>query len=87
MACSAHISAFVQEARAAQQQTNNYRLDKSHSFVVNMFDDFDKYNKVPEEYAPPEKKAYEPQVSRMSLLGCQKMSLHGLQLCETKDGC
>ena len=46
----------------AQQQTNGYRLDKSHSFVVNMFDDFDRYGKVPEEYAMPERKPYEPQV-------------------------
>lgn len=52
----------MQEARAAQQQTNGYRLDKSHSFVVNMFDDFEKYSRVPEEYAIPERKAYEPQV-------------------------
>ncbi|KAK9801869.1 hypothetical protein WJX73_004633 [Symbiochloris irregularis] len=50
-----------EEAQAAQQQTNNYKLDKSHTFQVNMFDDFDKYSKVPDEYAPAERKAYEPQ--------------------------
>lgn len=53
----------LQEAQAAQTQTNGYKLDKNHIFAVSMFDDFEKYNKVPEEYAPAEKKAYVPRVS------------------------
>lgn len=50
-----------QEAQAAKEQTNGYKLDKAHTFVVNMFDDFDKYAKVPDEYQPPEVKNFQPQ--------------------------
>lgn len=42
-----------QEAQAARDQTNGYKLDKNHTFAVNMFDDLDKYSKVPDEYVPP----------------------------------
>lgn len=49
-----------QEAQTAKDQTNGYKLDKSHVFAVNMFDDFDKYMKVPNEWIPPETKAYTP---------------------------
>ena len=53
---------MLQEAQAAQVQTNGYKLDKNHIFMVSMFDDFEKYAKVPEEYAPPENKPYVPRV-------------------------
>ncbi len=36
----------AQEAQTAREQTNGYKLDKNHTFVVNMFDDLDKYAKV-----------------------------------------
>jgi len=36
-----------------------YALDKKHTFAVNMFDDFEKYLKVPEVYQPPEPKAFQ----------------------------
>ncbi|KAF8067212.1 R1 [Scenedesmus sp. PABB004] len=49
-----------QEAQAARAQTDGYQLDKSHVFKVSMFDDFDRYGKVPDEYAPPEAKDYTP---------------------------
>ncbi|CAN1846912.1 Eukaryotic translation initiation factor 3 subunit B [Linum perenne] len=49
-----------QEAELAKEKTNGYRLDKSHFFVVNMFDDFDKFMKVPDEWAAPEVKPYVP---------------------------
>mmetsp|Transcript_31210 Transcript_31210/g.99522 ORF Transcript_31210/g.99522 Transcript_31210/m.99522 type:complete len:709 (+) Transcript_31210:505-2631(+) len=48
-----------QEAAAAKEQTNGYKLDKSHIFKVTMFDDFDKYMKVPDTYAEPETKEYQ----------------------------
>ncbi|KAK9824494.1 hypothetical protein WJX72_010811 [[Myrmecia] bisecta] len=48
------------EAHAAREQTNGYKLDKSHTFVVNMFDDFEKYLKVTDEYQPPAPKEYVP---------------------------
>jgi hypothetical protein len=44
-------------------QTDGYRLDKSHVFRVNMFDDFEKYSRVPEQYTAREVKPYEPVVS------------------------
>ena len=50
----------MQEAQIAKDQTNGYKLDKSHIFVVNMFDDFDKYTKVSNEWIPPETKPYTP---------------------------
>ncbi|KAJ7527924.1 hypothetical protein O6H91_16G076300 [Diphasiastrum complanatum] len=49
-----------QEAETAREQTNGYKLDKSHVFAVNMFDDFDKYMKVPDEWSAPERKPYTP---------------------------
>ncbi|KAF6171307.1 hypothetical protein GIB67_036975 [Kingdonia uniflora] len=49
-----------QEAELAKERTNGYKLDKSHIFVVNLLDDFDKFMKVPDEWAPPETKPYVP---------------------------
>eukprot|EP00897_Mesotaenium_endlicherianum_P005996 jgi/Mesen1/5424/ME000027S04793 len=46
---------------AAREQTHGYKLDKSHVFHVCMFDDFDKYARVPDEYVPPVTKDYAPQ--------------------------
>ena len=59
-----------QEAQAAQAQTNDYRLDKNHTFAVSMYDDFDKYAKVTEEYAQQEEKAYVPRVSISNSITC-----------------
>ena len=50
-----------QLAAAAREQTNGYKLDKSHTFAVNMFDEFDKYDRVPLEYEPYQKREYQPQ--------------------------
>ena len=36
-----------------------YALDKKHTFAVTMFDDFEKYLKVPEQYAAPDKAAFQ----------------------------
>ncbi|KAA3482149.1 eukaryotic translation initiation factor 3 subunit B-like [Gossypium australe] len=49
-----------QEAELAKEKTHGYKLDRAHIFAVNMFDDFDKYMKVPDEWAPPEIKPYTP---------------------------
>jgi translation initiation factor 3 subunit B len=51
-----------QEAQTAREQTNGYKLDKAHVFNVNMFDDFDKYMKVPDTWVSPETKPYTPGV-------------------------
>ena len=45
-----------QQAQSAVEQTDGYKLDKTHIFKVCKFDDFEKYQKVPDEYvAPPPK--------------------------------
>ncbi|CAI0413995.1 unnamed protein product [Linum tenue] len=49
-----------QEAELAKEKTNGYRLDKSHFFAVNMFDDFDRFMRVPDEWVAPEIKPYVP---------------------------
>ncbi|GFY90394.1 eukaryotic translation initiation factor 3B-2 [Actinidia rufa] len=48
------------EAELAREKTHNYKLDKSHVFAINMFDDIEKFLKVPDEWAPPETKPYTP---------------------------
>jgi len=35
------------------EKLNGYRLDKNHIFVVNSYEDFDKYQNVTETYVPP----------------------------------
>ncbi|KAF5461330.1 hypothetical protein F2P56_017440 [Juglans regia] len=42
------------EAELAREKTNGYKLDRSHIFAVNMFDEFDTFMKVPDKWAPPE---------------------------------
>ncbi|KAL6655310.1 hypothetical protein ACP70R_006136 [Stipagrostis hirtigluma subsp. patula] len=49
-----------QEAELARERMNMYRLDKSHRFVVNMFDDFERYMKVPDEWTQAEINPYTP---------------------------
>ncbi|KAF3446155.1 hypothetical protein FNV43_RR11334 [Rhamnella rubrinervis] len=49
-----------QEAELAKEKTHGDKLDRAHIFVVNMFDDFDRFMKVPNEWAPPEIKPYTP---------------------------
>lgn len=53
---------LLQEAELAREKTNAYKLDRSHIFAVNMFEEFDKFMKVPDEWAPPEFKPYTPGV-------------------------
>ncbi|KAL9225539.1 hypothetical protein vseg_001448 [Gypsophila vaccaria] len=49
-----------QEAELAKEKTHGYRLDKAHLFAVNLFEDIEKYMKVPNEWAPPELQPYKP---------------------------
>ncbi|KAM5561847.1 eukaryotic translation initiation factor 3 subunit B [Rosa sericea] len=49
-----------QEAELAREKTHGYKLDRSHIFAVSMFDDFDRFMKVPDQWAPPETKPYTP---------------------------
>ncbi|KAK4874864.1 hypothetical protein RN001_014224 [Aquatica leii] len=48
-------------AQEAVKVTNNYKLDKQHTFLVNLFTDFSKYEKIPELWKPPEPQTYEGQ--------------------------
>lgn len=50
----------AQEAELAKEKTQGYKLDRSHIFSVSMFDDFDRFMKVPDEWAPPPNKEYAP---------------------------
>ncbi|GAB2300311.1 Eukaryotic translation initiation factor 3 subunit B [Dionaea muscipula] len=52
--------ATPQEAELAREKTNGYRLDRSHIFAVNMFEDIEKFMRVPDEWAPPETLPYVP---------------------------
>lgn len=49
-----------QEAELAKEKTHGYRLDKSHIFAVNMFNEIEEFMKVPDEWAPPQTNAYKP---------------------------
>ncbi|XP_074290101.1 eukaryotic translation initiation factor 3 subunit B-like [Silene latifolia] len=49
-----------QEAELAKEKTHGYRLDKAHLFAVNLFEDIEKYMKVPDEWAAPEMQPYKP---------------------------
>ncbi|XP_065899140.1 eukaryotic translation initiation factor 3 subunit B-like [Dysidea avara] len=46
------------EAVAAVNTGNGYRLDKSHIFAVYFFTDFEKYETLPTEWSPPKKEEY-----------------------------
>ncbi|CAD6204988.1 GSCOCG00003087001-RA-CDS [Cotesia congregata] len=45
-------------AAAAVKATNNYKIDKQHTFKVNLFTDFKKYEQIPEEWEPPTPQPY-----------------------------
>ena len=56
------------DAVEAVKTTNNYKLDKSHTFVVNLFSDFEKYENIPTEWEPPVEEPFIDQGSRKSHL-------------------
>ncbi|XP_057341733.1 eukaryotic translation initiation factor 3 subunit B-like [Microplitis mediator] len=45
-------------AAAAVKATNNYKIDKHHTFKVNLFTDFKKYEEIPKDWEPPKPKPY-----------------------------
>lgn len=61
-ACQRCPCCTSQEAQAAQQQTNGFKMDKAHTWVVCMFDDFDKLERVSDEYAEAPPQEYKPMV-------------------------
>lgn len=48
-------------AAEAVKLTNNFKLDKQHTFQVNLFTDFEKYEEIPDEWEPPEPQPYQGQ--------------------------
>merc|ERR1711962_1368713 len=46
------------DAANAVKTANGYKLDKSHTFVVNAFSDFDKFKNIAEDYVVPEARDY-----------------------------
>nr|CAG4651621.1 EOG090X01UY [Triops cancriformis] len=57
---------FIEYANATQaaeavKATNGYKMDKQHSFSVNMFTDFIKYESIPNEWEPPEPQPFKAQ--------------------------
>ncbi|KAF5284392.1 hypothetical protein FQA39_LY17067 [Lamprigera yunnana] len=48
-------------AQEAVKMTNNYKLDKQYTLLVNLFTDFSKYEKIPDIWKPPEPQTYEGQ--------------------------
>ena len=52
----------------AVKSTNNYKLDRMHTFVVNLFTNFDKYESIPDEWETPLPLAYKDQGNHRSWL-------------------
>nr|CAI5869782.1 unnamed protein product [Callosobruchus analis] len=48
-------------AAEAVRATNNFKLDKQHTFQVNLFTDFEKYEQIPTKWEPPEPQPYQGQ--------------------------
>lgn len=48
-------------AEEAVKTFNNYRMDKSHTLLVNLFSDFQKYSDIPKDWSPPEPQPYKMQ--------------------------
>ncbi|XP_063444701.1 eukaryotic translation initiation factor 3 subunit B-like [Mytilus trossulus] len=45
-------------ALEAVKMANGYKLDKLHTFSVNLFSDFDKYGNIPDDWEPPNAKPF-----------------------------
>jgi len=45
----------------AVKVTNGYKLDRTHTFQVNLFSDFEKYENIPEEWEAPKPREYKDQ--------------------------
>ena len=45
----------------AMKSTNNYKLDKTHTFQVNLFSDFERFGAIPDEWEAPQPQPYKDQ--------------------------
>jgi len=50
-----------ENAEQAVQAMNNYKLDKTHTFLVNLFTDFEKYEDISDDWEEPTPKPYQDQ--------------------------
>ena len=50
------------EAEEAVKGCDGYKLDKQHTFQVNLFTDFEKYKDIPDEWVPPQPQQYKDPV-------------------------
>ncbi|XP_037025507.1 eukaryotic translation initiation factor 3 subunit B [Bradysia coprophila] len=57
-----------ENAEEAVKSLNNHRLDKSHTFAVNLFTDFQKYEHIPEKWEPPTPQPYKVQTDLYNFL-------------------
>jgi len=74
-------------AKSAVENLNGFRLDRSHIFAVNPYEDFEKLSKVPDEYIAPQPKEYEEKenlywwlVDKENLTNDQFVVLQGSEL-------
>eukprot|EP00026_Physarum_polycephalum_P004618 Phypoly_transcript_04640.p1 GENE.Phypoly_transcript_04640~~Phypoly_transcript_04640.p1 ORF type:complete len:690 (+),score=161.86 Phypoly_transcript_04640:38-2071(+) len=72
-------------AEKALAQTNGYKLDKSHIFKVTRFDDFKKYDQVPDEYTPPKVEPFQPKDDLMGWL-LDDRTLHAVDQFVVRQG-
>jgi len=56
------------DAQHAVKTANGYKLDKNHTFAVNSFSDFEKYQDVTQEWVPPEPRPYKDRGNLQSWL-------------------
>lgn len=62
-------------AQEAVKMTDGYKLDKQHTFQVNLFSDFERYKNIPETWEEPEIRPYEDKVCMLkSELECSWFS-------------
>ena len=45
-----------------------HKMDKNHTFQINLFSDFEKFENIPEVWEPPKEEAYTNQGERKSFL-------------------
>ena len=56
------------DAVEAIKHTNPYKLDKNHTFQVNLFSDFERFEDISDDWEPPKEEPYVNQGDRKSFL-------------------
>ena len=72
---------FSNHANAVEavKSTNNYKLDKQHTFIVNLFSDFEKFLQISDNWEPSQPQPYKDQGNLRSWLleenGCDQYAM------------